>query len=133
MHLLTFLQLRQPGIFMRGMVLATQGIFCNLFFISYLISPAYCHRMVGYLEEEAVKTYTHLVKDIDEGKLPEWSEKRAPPIAINYWHLGPNATMRDLVLAVRADEACHSHVNHTFAGMKHDQENPFKPGSHQVP
>lgn len=36
-----------------------------------------------------------------------------------------DATMRDLVLAVRADEACHSHVNHTFAGLSQDQENPF--------
>ena len=28
------------------------------FGISYLISPRFCHRFVGYLEEEAVKTYT---------------------------------------------------------------------------
>lgn len=34
--------------------------------------------------------------------------------------------MRDLLLAVRADEANHSHVNHTFAGMRQDDINPFK-------
>jgi threonyl-tRNA synthetase len=34
--------------------------------------------------------------------------------------------MKDLLLAVRADEANHSHVNHTFAGMGQDDVNPFK-------
>ena len=28
-------------------------------------SPKTCHRFVGYLEEEAVKTYTHALHDID--------------------------------------------------------------------
>ena len=133
MHLLTFLQMKQPGLLMRGLVLATQGIFCNLFFLSYLFSPTYCHRMVGYLEEEAVKTYTHLLHDIDTGRLPEWTDAPAPDIAVKYWRLDADATVRDLVLAVRADEACHSHVNHTFAGMKHDESNPFSSGSHTVP
>lgn len=32
-----------------------------------------------------------------------------------YWKLGDDANMYDLILAIRADEACHSHVNHTFA------------------
>ena len=42
-----------------------QGVFFNLFFVSYVLSPNTCHRFVGYLEEEAVKTYTHLLHDID--------------------------------------------------------------------
>ena len=104
-----------------------------MFFFSYLISPTYCHRMVGYLEEEAVRTYTHLIKDIDEGKLKEWADAPVPTIALNYWRLNADATIRDLVLVVRADEACHSHVNHTFAGMKADDTNPFSPGAHEVP
>lgn len=41
--------------------------------------------------------------------------------------------MRDLLLAVRADEACHSHVNHTFSKLKHDEKNPFNVGTHQAP
>ena len=38
------------------------GVFVNLFFLAYLISPKFCHRFVGYLEEEAVKTYTHCLE-----------------------------------------------------------------------
>ena len=36
--------------------------------------------------------------------------------------------MRELVLAVRADEACHGHVNHTFSDLKPTDTNPFGPG-----
>ena len=40
------------------------GVFVNCFFIAYMISPRFCHRFVGYLEEEAVKTYTYCLKVI---------------------------------------------------------------------
>lgn len=40
--------------------------------------------------------------------------------------------MRELLLAVRADEACHSFVNHTFSGLGVNEENPFAKGNHQV-
>ena len=105
MHLLTFIQMRQPGPLFRSAVLVAQGVVFNLFFVSYLLSPKTCHRFVGYLEEEAVKTYTHAIADLDAGKLPAWNNMLAPPLAVEYWKLKPGATMRDLLLAVRADEA----------------------------
>lgn len=36
--------------------------------------------------------------------------------------------MRDVILAIRADEAHHRLVNHTFASMKAEKQNPFEPG-----
>ena len=33
--------------------------------------------------------------------------------------------MRDLILAVRADEANHRDVNHAFAALNADATNPF--------
>jgi ubiquinol oxidase len=36
-------------------------------------------------------------------------------LAINYWHLSPNATLRDVIVAVRDDEAGHRDTNHYFA------------------
>lgn len=41
--------------------------------------------------------------------------------------------MRDLIANLRADEACHSHVNHTLGGMDLNQTNPFDKHSHIVP
>ncbi|MEW5303378.1 MAG: hypothetical protein WDW36_006078 [Sanguina aurantia] len=131
MHLLVFLKMREPGPMFRGMVIAAQGIFFNFYFIAYLLSPRTCHSFVGYLEEEAVKTYTHALHEIDAGRL--WKDRPAPAMAIEYWKLEEDATMRDMVLAVRADEAAHSYVNHTFAKIKPDELNPFMPGTHEVP
>jgi hypothetical protein len=72
-----------------------------------LISPKICHRFVGFLEEEAVITYTRCIEALDAGRLPIWSNTPAPKIAKNYWKLSDNAMMKDVLLAVRADEATH--------------------------
>lgn len=40
-------------------------------------------------------------------------------------HTGPDATFRDLLLAIRKDEATHREVNHTFANMNESDDNPF--------
>merc|ERR1711865_919105 len=128
MHLLTFLNLREATAPLRLAVLFTQGVFFNAFFLAYLLSPRTCHRAVGYLEEEAVKTYTHALHDIDTattGDVAAWRTEPAPEIATKYWDLAPDATVRDVIAAVRRDEASHSHVNHTFGSMAALQENPF--------
>lgn len=125
MHLLTFMQLKSPNIVFRGMVLAAQGIFWNLYFFGYLISPRTCHRFVGYLEEEAVKTYTKAIEALDQGLLPTWKTKPAPDIAKTYWGLAEDSTMRDVLLAVRADEANHRDVNHTLSTLKSSEVNPY--------
>jgi len=125
MHLMTFMTLRKPSIFFRAMILGAQGVFYNLFFLSYLVNPRICHRFVGCLEEEAVLTYTHCIEELEKGRFPEWIDKPAPKIAIDYWRLAPDATMRDVVYAVRSDESTHRFVNHSLANLNGDDGNPF--------
>ncbi len=126
MHLLTFIKLADPGLFMRTMLLGAQGVFFNLFFICYLASPKTCHRFVGYLEEEAIVTYTRCLEDIDNGLLKEWDNLEVPDIAREYWKMGENPTMRDLIMYVRADEAKHREVNHTLGNLDQKTDrNPF--------
>lgn len=127
MHLLTFIKMAEPGLFMRVMVLGAQGVFFNAMFVAYLISPRTCHRFVGYLEEEAVITYTREIADLDAGRLPEWEKLIAPDIAIDYWKMPEgHRTMRDLLLYVRADEAKHREVNHTLGNLdQKEDQNPF--------
>ena len=40
---------------------------------------------------------------------------RANEEAIDYYQLDDNASFRDMVAHVRADEACHRDLNHNFA------------------
>jgi len=130
MHLLIFMKLKDPGIFFRTMVILGQGVFFNAFFLTYLVSPRTCHRFVGYLEEEAVKTYTGLLKDIGEsGHLRSWGSEPAHNIAIRYYKLQPDAKVRDVVECIRADEATHRDVNHTFAEL--DQQHDPNPYIHK--
>ncbi|KAI9294051.1 AOX-domain-containing protein [Neoconidiobolus thromboides FSU 785] len=112
MHLMTWMKVSQPNLFERVLVTTVQGVFYNAFFLLYLMSPKTAHRVVGYLEEEAVISYTSFLKEIDNGHI---ENSPAPVIAIDYWHLKPNARLRDVVLAVRADEALHRDTNHHFA------------------
>ncbi|CAH0479446.1 unnamed protein product [Peronospora belbahrii] len=125
MHLLIFMNLKQPGYLFRALVVGAQGIFFNAFFLTYLVSPKTCHRFVGYLEEEAVKTYTHLLKDIEDGHLPAWKQKKAPLIAQTYYKLHEDASVYDMIKCVRADECNHRDVNHTFANL--DQKKGVSP------
>lgn len=62
MHLFFFLKQRNPGIIYRCLIAATQMIFFNAYFFFYAVSPSHCHRFVGYLEEQAVHTYTVLLE-----------------------------------------------------------------------
>jgi ubiquinol oxidase len=112
MHLMTFIEIAKPNAFERLLVLVAQAIFWNLFFIIYVLFPRTAHRIVGYFEEEAVYSYTEYLREIDAGKIPNTP---APQIAIDYWKLGQDATLRDVVIAVREDEAKHRDVNHDFA------------------
>ena len=100
-------------------IAAAQGIFFNVYFFAYLLTPSTCHRFVGYLEEEAVHTYSVLLEQIDKGNLEHWKNMRAPQEAIDYYQLEQDASFRDMVTHVRADEACHRDLNHHFADVPH--------------
>jgi ubiquinol oxidase len=112
MHLMTFIEIARPTRLERLLVVLVQGAFYHLFFWLYLFSPITAHRMVGYLEEEAVYSYTEYLAGVDDGTHPNVP---APQVAINYWKLAPGTLLRDVIVVIRADEAHHRDVNHQFA------------------
>jgi ubiquinol oxidase len=112
MHLMTFIKIAQPTVLERWVILVAQAVFFNLYFFLYLFAPKTAHRIVGYLEEEAVVSYTQYLAEIDAGRQENVA---APQLAIDYWRLPADARLRDVVIAVRADEAEHRDTNHRFA------------------
>lgn len=122
MHLMTFMEVAKPNWYERALVFAVQGVFFNAYFVTYILSPKLAHRIVGYLEEEAIHSYTEFLKELDNGNI---ENVPAPAIAIDYWRLPKDATLRDVVLVVRADEAHHRDVNH-FASDIHFQGQQLK-------
>ena len=114
MHLMTFIEIAKPNSFERFLIILAQGIFYNLFFLLYLVSPKTAHRLVGYFEEEAVFSYTEYLQGVLEGK---YENIPAPKIAIDYWHLKKDARLSDVIKAVRKDEMNHRDVNHYFSNQ----------------
>ena len=112
MHLMTFVEIARPSWIERALVLVAQAGFFTFFLALYLLSARTAHRLVGYFEEQAVVSYTQFLQEIDAGRVENVA---APAIAIAYWGLAEDARLRDVVLAVRADEAGHRDVNHGFA------------------
>lgn len=64
---------------------------------------------------------------LDEGKASPggWLRARAPALAASYYGLDPGASMRDVLLRVRADEACNRHIQFVLAGLRPCSHNPF--------
>ena len=56
----------------------------------------------------------------------------APEIAINYWNLPLNATLKDVVKVIRDDEAGHRDVNHSFADIINSKIKPKPETSNKV-
>jgi ubiquinol oxidase len=109
---MTFINVAKPNFLERILIVIAQGIFFNGFFVFYLLWPRVAHRFVGYLEEEAVYSYTEYLADIDAGHAENIP---APAFAIKYWNLAPDARLRDVVIVVRQDEAGHRDVNHDLS------------------
>lgn len=112
MHLMTFVEVAKPTALERWLILLAQWMFYLGFFLLYLVSRRTAHRLVGYFEEEAVISYTQYLAELDAGRSPNGP---APDIAKRYWKLQHDATLRDVVIVVRADEAHHRDINHEFA------------------
>ena len=112
MHLMTFIHIAQPNRAERILIALGQMIFYNFYFFLYLFAPRTAHRVVGYLEEEAVVSYTQYLTEIDAGRV---ENVPAPQIALTYWKLPDTARLRDVVEVIRADEAGHRDRNHAMA------------------
>ncbi|GAM20348.1 hypothetical protein SAMD00019534_035230, partial [Acytostelium subglobosum LB1] len=122
MHLMTFMEISMPTKWERVGIASVQAIYWNCFLVFYLLSPRTAHRFTGYLEEEAVLTYTNMLRDLDDGKV---KNVEAPKIAIDYWGLPEDAKLRDVIMVIRQDECDHRDVNHTISDhiRSHNEDN----------
>ena len=78
MHLLSLIKMKDPGMFFRGSVVVSQFGFGSAFLGTYIMPPKFCHRFVGYVEEEACLTYTKIIDAIEGSELASWRTELAP-------------------------------------------------------
>ena len=112
MHLMFFIEIAKPNMFERLLVTSAQIVFGLFYLFMYVFFTRTAHRMIGYFEDEAVKSYTEYLELVESGKVANID---APDLAIQYYKLGTNAKLSDLIRCVRADEEHHSETNHKYA------------------
>ena len=112
MHLMFFIEIAKPNMFERALVMFAQMIFGAFYFFMYVFFTKTAHRMIGFFEDEAVKSYSDYLTLIEEGKI---ENVKAPRIAIEYYNLPDDVRLVDLVKCVKADEEHHSEINHKYA------------------
>ena len=121
MHLMTFINIAKPTLFERFLIMFAQFVFIIFYLTVYIISPRTAHRIVGYFEEEAVISYTQYLEEVESGKI---ENVKAPKIAVDYWNLPLNSTLKDVIKVVRDDEAGHRDLNHSYANILNNKEDP---------
>ena len=112
MHLMFFIEIAKPNYFERTVVLMSQVLFGLFYFFIYVFFTRTAHRMIGYFEDEAVKSYTEYLEIVESGKVENIP---APALAIQYYKIGSDSKLSDLIRCVRADEEHHSETNHSYA------------------
>ena len=121
MHLMFFIEIAKPNSFERLLVICAQGVFMSFYIFMYIFFPKTSHRMIGYFEDEAVKSYTEYLELVESGLVMNIN---APKIAIDYYGLSKKAKLSDLIKSVRADEMHHSEVNHSYADNLNESKIP---------
>ena len=112
MHLMFFIEIAKPNFIERLIVLSSQLMFGIFYVFMYIFFTRTAHRMIGYFEDEAVNSYSEYLKMVESGEV---ENIEAPHLAINYYNLGADAKLSDLIKCVRADEQHHSETNHEYA------------------
>ncbi|KAL4431204.1 hypothetical protein ABPG75_006460 [Micractinium tetrahymenae] len=84
----------------------------------YLLAPSVIHSYQVYRAEEDIWWLSAALSMLDEpGRLPRWERRAAPAAARAYYGLGPDATVKDMLLRMRADEVCIRDINWRLAGL----------------
>src|SRR3989338_1266912 len=83
MHLMIWMQVCKPTKLDRVLVFLSQVNFTWFIILSYWISPNFVNKLLEFLEESSIDSYTDFMKDIEAGK---YAHIPVPPIALEYYH-----------------------------------------------
>lgn len=111
-HFLVFLEIVKPSWMDKVAIYLGQFFFGCGFFVLYFCSVKTAHRMIGYFEEEAVKSYLTYLQAIEQKEIDNVA---APDLAQSYWKLPSDAKLSDVIISIIKDEIKHREYNHFLA------------------
>ena len=112
-----FMEVVQPSMLERIIIIIAQFVFWHYYLVLYILFPKTAHHMVGYFEDEAVRSYTNYLALIESGVI---EDVPAPQISIEYYGMLEDALLSDMIKYVRKDEQHHAKVNHNYADETED-------------
>ena len=79
--------------------------------LAFALSPRMCHAFMTTLSGLTGEALTDALRDLDARKIPAWDTMSLPVPVLAYWGLPEGASMRSVLLVLRADVNARMVVN----------------------
>ena len=88
-----------------------QVVFAPQYAVAFALAPRVCHAFVSTLSGLTGEALSDALVDLDAGKAPVWDKQNLPESVLAYWGLPENASMRSVLLVMRADVNARMIIN----------------------
>ena len=79
--------------------------------LAFALSPRMCHAFMTTLSGLTGEALTDALRDLDAKKIPAWDAMSLPAPVLAHWGLPESASMRSVLLVLRADLNARMVVN----------------------
>ena len=79
--------------------------------LAFALAPRMCHAFVSTLSGLTGEAISDALVDLDAGRTPRWGAHNLPAPVLAYWGLPEGASMRSVMLAMRADVNARMIIN----------------------
>ena len=79
--------------------------------LAFALAPRVCHAFVSTLSGLTGEALSDALVDLDAGKAPVWDAQSLPAPVLAYWGLPEGASMRSVLLVMRADVNARMIIN----------------------
>lgn len=79
--------------------------------LAFALAPRVCHAFVSTLSGLTGEALSDALVDLDAGKAPAWDVQSLPAPVLAYWGLPEGASMRSVLLVMRADVNARMIIN----------------------
>ena len=122
-HLITIIEIIQPKLFVRLLIIFGQITYQILYLFLYIIFPRTAHRFIGYSREESARDYNNYLEHLENDVSLNIN---ASQISIKHWNLDSKAKLIDVVKLISKDKMNHATINHKVADTIDEDKNNTK-------
>ncbi|CAL5228153.1 g11233 [Coccomyxa viridis] len=109
-HLVALLSV-SPSAAQKLLVLLNQVLLAPPYALAFALAPRVCHAFVSTLSGLTGEALSDALVDLDAGKAPAWDVQSLPAPVLAYWGLPEGASMRSVLLVMRADVNARMIIN----------------------